>query len=91
MSSRPRRQAGVEVHSVEDGCVVWVPATDQVHFLNDTAMHILELCDGSLDVNELQDEFGDPGEVGFEVAAVLREFESKRIVVLDAAQEPARS
>jgi hypothetical protein len=87
MSFRPRRQSGVEIHSVEDGCVVWVPATDQVHFLNDTAMHILELCDGSLDMNELQDEFGDPDEVGFDVAAVLGEFEAARIVALDAESQ----
>ncbi len=86
--SLPRLQPGVEIHSVEDGCVVWVPATDQVHFLNDTAMHILHLCDGSLDVSELQSEFGAPGDVGFDVATILRQFESVNIVVLEGGPEP---
>ncbi len=89
--SRPRLQSGVEVHSVEDGCVVWVPATDQVHFLNDTAMHILELCDGNLHVNEIQDEFGDAGEICFDVAAILRQFEAELIVAMDAGSDPGRS
>jgi hypothetical protein len=85
---RPHRQPGVEIHFVEDGCVVWVPTTDQVHFLNETAMHILELCDGTLEVGELQAEFGDPSEIGFDVAAILRQFEAASIVTLVAPSVP---
>jgi hypothetical protein len=88
ISSRPRRQAGIEVHSVEDGCVVWVPETDHVHFLNNTAMHILELCDGSLSVHELQDQFGAPEDVGFDVVATLGQLEAARIIALDPGSEP---
>ncbi|MGE0702636.1 MAG: hypothetical protein AB7P22_01730 [Vicinamibacterales bacterium] len=89
--SSPRLQPGVEVHSVEDGCVVWVPATDQVHFLNDTAMHILDMCDGTLDVTDLQAELGDPGEIGFDVAAILGQFEAAKIVAFERGSESSRS
>jgi hypothetical protein len=65
---------------VEDGCVVFVPDTDQVHFLNETAMHVLHLCDGQADSASLQAEFGEPGEVGFDVRAILEQFERAGII-----------
>jgi hypothetical protein len=79
-ADRPLRTPGVEIYAVEDGCVVFVPATDQVHFLNETAMHVLDLCDGRTDVDGLQAEFGDTGDVGFDVRTILEQFERAGII-----------
>jgi hypothetical protein len=43
---RPRRVAGLEAHEVDDGLVVYQPATDRVHYLNPTAAVVFELCTG---------------------------------------------
>lgn len=80
-SDRPTLAPGVEVHAVEDGCVVWVPATEQVHFLNDTAMHVLLLCDGTREASSFQEEFGAPEDVGFDICTgILDQFEAAEIV-----------
>lgn len=82
-SNRPALAPGVEVHAVEDGCVVFVPATDQVHFLNETAMWVLDLCDGTRDVAALQAEFGEADSVGFDVCrGILQQFEEARVVTV---------
>lgn len=60
---------------MEDGCVVFVPATDQVHFLNETARFVFDLCDGSRTANELQQEFTDATGAGFDLAdGILAQF-----------------
>ena len=48
------RQAGLQVNPMEDGCVVYQPSRDQVHFLNRSAALVLELCDGRNDADEIE-------------------------------------
>jgi hypothetical protein len=78
----PVRRAGVEVHAVEDGCVVYVPNPAEVHFLNRAAMLALELCDGRTRWRDLQQAFEDRwGRVDFDVrATLLPQFEAARII-----------
>jgi hypothetical protein len=45
----PRKADGLEVNEVVDGYVVYQPARDRVHYLNRTAVVVLELCTGSND------------------------------------------
>jgi hypothetical protein len=52
---RPVRCAGIEVHDVEDGAVIYHPGTDDVHFLNDTARCVMLLCDGQHDAAEMDE------------------------------------
>ena len=47
--------AGLDVHEVEDGLVVYDPATDRVHYLNPTASVVLSFCDGTRTEAELAD------------------------------------
>ena len=39
---------------MEDGCVVYQPGREQVHFLNKTAALILDLCDGRNDAQDIE-------------------------------------
>jgi hypothetical protein len=40
-------KAGLEVHTVEDGVVVFDADTDRVHYLNPTATFVFSLADGT--------------------------------------------
>jgi Coenzyme PQQ synthesis protein D (PqqD) len=37
---------GLEINPAEDGFIIYQPEFDRVHFLNATAVLILELCNG---------------------------------------------
>jgi hypothetical protein len=54
-SIRPERAPGIEIREVSDGFVAYDAARDRLHFLNATAMILLELCDGRLEARELTD------------------------------------
>jgi hypothetical protein len=80
---RPVLAADVEVHAVEDGCVVYVPADRRVHFLNETAMLVLEQCDGRTAWADMQSVFDREwgGGAAFDIrAAILPALESKGII-----------
>jgi hypothetical protein len=42
----PLRQADLEIKAAKDGYMIYEPAKDRVHYLNHTAVVVLELCDG---------------------------------------------
>ena len=42
----PKRADNLEISTSADGCVVCRPGKNQLHFLNPTAILILELCTG---------------------------------------------
>ena len=46
MSGRPTVVAGLEISLVADGSVVYDPERDRVHYLNQTAAVVFELCSG---------------------------------------------
>lgn len=50
---RPRRPAGLEINEVVDGYVVYQADRDRLHYLNHTAIVLLEACDGTLSAAEL--------------------------------------
>ena len=47
------RSAGLEVHEVPDGYIVYHGARDNVSYLNKTAAVIFELCDGKLEADDI--------------------------------------
>jgi hypothetical protein len=61
---QPRRAEGMEINEVADGYVVYDPIRDRVHYLNHTAVLIIELCTGAVPAGELpflvQAAFGLP-------------------------------
>lgn len=46
METYPRRVGSVEVQEVDDGFMVHQPERDRIHYLNHTAVLVLELCTG---------------------------------------------
>ena len=46
MAQHPRRVDGLEINPVEDGFMIYQPEKDRVHYLNHTAVLILELSNG---------------------------------------------
>jgi hypothetical protein len=55
MAGELQQMPGLDVHEVEDGLVVYDPATDRVHYLNATATLVFELCTGEHDEGEIVD------------------------------------
>jgi len=45
-SRKPKRIADLDISVTEDGCVVSKPGHDAMHYLNPTAVLVLELCNG---------------------------------------------
>ena len=49
----PRRVDNLDINPAEDGFIIYQPEQDRVHFLNPTAVLILELCDGARSPREI--------------------------------------
>lgn len=49
MTEHPKLAEGVEINQVADGYIVYQPSRDRVHYLNQTAAIVLELCNGQND------------------------------------------
>jgi hypothetical protein len=52
-SGNPTRVPGLEINEVADGYIVYQPDRDRVHYLNQTATLLLELCNGRNAESEL--------------------------------------
>ena len=55
----PAQIDGLEIYTEADGYVVYQATQDKVHFLNATAVFVLELCNGRHEVHEMADIFGE--------------------------------
>ena len=53
MTECPKHTDGVEINQVADGYVVYQPSRDRVHYLNQTATIVLELCNGKNDAAKI--------------------------------------
>jgi len=53
---RPCRPATLQINPLEDGCVVYQPEQESVHFLNQAAAMVLELCDGQHSYTDIEAE-----------------------------------
>jgi hypothetical protein len=60
----PKRPDNLDINPAEDGFIIYQPDQDRVHFLNPTAVLILELCDGTRPLPEIaamvQEAYGLP-------------------------------
>lgn len=45
--------AGLDISAAEDGFIVYRPELDRVHFLNHSAVLVLELCNGGNSMREI--------------------------------------
>lgn len=62
-TDRPVRVDGLEVNEVADGLVVYQDAPERVHYLNNTAALVFELCTGENSVAQIVDLVKDAFEL----------------------------
>ncbi len=83
-SRRPRKADDLEVSEVVDGYVVYQPALDRVHYLNRTAVIVLELCTGDNDAAVIatfvQEAFNLPEPPTTEVGVCLKQLQHEQLV-----------
>ncbi len=58
MTGHPVQRDGLEITEVEDGVVVFDPASRKVHHLNVTALAVFELCTGEIDAASIASIIG---------------------------------
>ncbi len=51
--SVPKAKEGLDISTAEDGYIVFQPESDRVHYLNHTAVLVLELCTGGNSAGEI--------------------------------------
>jgi hypothetical protein len=49
----PKQADGIEVNEVADGYIVYQASRDRVHYLNHTAVLVLEMCNGQVHAAEI--------------------------------------
>jgi hypothetical protein len=62
--THPALVNGLEINVVDDGYVIYDPATDRVHYLNVTSAFIAELCDGTHDLHGIASELATAFSLG---------------------------
>lgn len=53
MNAVPRQADNIEIFKCTDGYVIYQPEKDRVHFLNHTAVLVLEMCNGQYQPEEM--------------------------------------
>ena len=81
---KPTLVDGLDLCEVVDGYVVYEAGTDNVHYLNNTAALVLELCTGGNSREEiataLQSAFNLPEAPGAEVDDILARFTTTGLI-----------
>jgi hypothetical protein len=72
MNAILRQASNLEVHDVPDGYIVYQSELDQVHYLNNTAAIIFELCDGKRESEDIIARVATAFEVGPSACAEIR-------------------
>jgi hypothetical protein len=71
MADQPQRAEGIEINPVEDGYVVYDPNRDRVHYLNETAALVLELCTGEHAPGDIARILGEAFDLGESPASAV--------------------
>jgi hypothetical protein len=91
----PVKAAGLEVYPEADGYVVYQAAREKVHFLNHTAVFVLELCDGlhsDAEISAIFRETFPPAEDPERaVDDILRRFVGEELIRIDQPAATASS
>ena len=49
----PKQVEGLEINALADGYVIYEASRDRVHYLNPTAVLVLEMCNGRVTADEI--------------------------------------
>jgi hypothetical protein len=81
---KPVRVEGLEVNEVADGLVVYQDGPERVHYLNNTAALVFELCTGDHSVTQIvglvQDAFGLDSAPETEVVTCVAELRDQGVL-----------
>lgn len=55
MTGNPKQHPNLKIFESDDGYIIYHRQTDRVHFLNHTAVLLLEMCDGKHSVPQMVD------------------------------------
>jgi hypothetical protein len=81
---KPQQIDGLDICEVVDGYVVYEAGTDRVHYLNNTAALVLELCTGGNSREDittlLRSAFELPGTPDDEVGEILGSFARESLI-----------
>ena len=84
MNQYPKLAGDIEINQVEDGYVIYQQEKDRVHYLNHTAVLVLESCTGKNTVDDIvkivQDVFEHPESPGKDVHECLESMLKEGIV-----------
>ncbi|MFC1489398.1 PqqD family protein [Thermodesulfobacteriota bacterium] len=53
MNDNPKQVEGLDINECVDGYVIYHSEKDRIHFLNHTAVLVLELCNGERSMDEI--------------------------------------
>ena len=84
MDDFPRQSEGIEINRVADGFIIYQPADDRVHYLNQTAAVVFEFCNGRNSPQTIAEAVGDlfdlPQPPAREVADCLDDLSRKGLI-----------
>jgi PqqD family protein of HPr-rel-A system len=84
MTGNPKQHPNLKVFAADDGYVVYHRETDRVHFLNHTAVLLLELCNGRHGIAEmagiLATAYGLDKPLEKEVMDIINRFEEEGLI-----------
>ena len=84
MSGNPEQSTDLKIFDADDGYTVYHRERDTVHFLNHTAVLLLELCDGEHSIPEmveiLEKGYGLDNPPEKEVADIINSFEKEGLI-----------
>lgn len=87
MNGYPEQYAGLRIFEADDGYVVYHRERDRVHFLNHTAVLLLELCNGKHSVPEmiavLAKAYGLEAPPDKEVSEIITSFEKEGLITFN--------
>lgn len=84
MTGNPEQHPNLKIFEADDGYVVYHRERDRVHFLNHTAVLLLELCNGKHSVAEmtgiLEKSYGLDQPPEKEVVDIINSFEQEGLI-----------
>ena len=84
MSTNPKHVDGLDINPADDGYIIYQPDQDRVHYMNATAVLILELCNGTNSEEEIVDlvkqAYGLPDSPSEVVQNALKQLKSEGLL-----------
>jgi hypothetical protein len=84
-TGNPMHVGNLDISPADDGCVIYDPEQDRIHFLNPTAVLILELCNGENSLEQIADlvkqAYGLPEAPAEDVREALKQLKAEGLLL----------